>query len=130
MLLDGLVAAAAPAAAELSGVDLTAAAYVRTLIRREARRALAEHGATSISSRENEPVKVPGEAVVRTGRVRGDDKHARAALDKAVLNGIKQNAVCRLVGISPSYLSRWKAGKQKLSETKLNKLLEVLESLR
>ena len=121
--LDKLVAAKS-AELEENGLDMTAAAYVRGLIRREGRRltptimVAAPVAAT--------PTKPPEE---RRKHPRPDDKKVRALFDRVLAKGMQAKEIGRLAGVNPSQLSRWKSGKYGLSDTKLEALEQVLGSL-
>jgi hypothetical protein len=126
--LDSLVAAKAAELASM-GVEITAAAYVRGLIRQEANRVhgLAPNPATPSSH-------PPAPLVERRATPRPaapDENQTRALLDR-VLNkgiGIRKSDVCKLSGVDAGQLSKWIARAKGLSDIKLRQLASALEVL-
>jgi hypothetical protein len=107
--LDRLVEAARAAVAD-SGAEITAAGYVRGLIRREAKRYEA-----SASPQTQAP------AAAGSG-----DAIARALVDKAKASGRSQADIARAVGLAPASLSRWLQGKGILAPKHLHALRDEL----
>ena len=121
--LDALVAAKA-AELEHEGFEVTAAAYVRGLIRREGRRLTPTiMVAAPVAATATKPT---GE---RRQHQRPDDKQVRALFARVIAKGVEQKEIAALSGVSPSYISRWKGGKYGLSEETIGALSKALESL-
>ena len=150
--LDALVAAKA-AELEQDGLEMTAAAYVRGLIRREGRRLFGDTACScTITKHERQenracPVHFPKVALVavpsvaappvetkavpveRRSKPRADDKQVRSLFDRALSKGIKQATISSASGVSQSFLSRWKSGQYGLTDDKLEALSGALASL-
>lgn len=122
-LLDRLVAAKA-AELETAGVELTAAAYVRGLIRQEGRRI----GAAAAPSAPLAPI-VERRATPRAAVV-ADEGKARAMLDEALAAGHKQSDIAAAAGLDSGHFSRWKTRKGTISDGKLVTLMKVLEKMK
>lgn len=125
--LDALVAAKA-AELEQDGLEMTAAAYVRGLIRREGRRLF---GDSPVKSAPVAALAVEEKApqVERRSKPRADDKQVRSLFDRALSKGIKQATISSASGVSQSFLSRWKSGQYGLTDDKLEALSGALASL-
>ena len=130
--LDALVAAKA-AELEEDGLDMTAAAYVRGLIRREGRRMFPDEKASAPIVETLAPAVVTKPKVTpaedRRSTPRPDDKQVRALFARVLAKGVEQKEIAALSGVSPSYISRWKGGKYGLSEETIGALSKALESL-
>ena len=124
-LLDKLVALRAADLAD-EGIGVTAASYVRGLIRRDARAKglLAEAPAPEASPHVQEgaaeftlkpPIPVP------------DVDAIRAALQSAIHAGGSQKGIAVSAGIDAGQLSRFKSEKSRLSPEALRKLAAVLK---
>jgi hypothetical protein len=126
--LDSLVAAKAAELATM-GVELTAASYVRGLIRQEASRSLS---ATSEAGRSLSTVQVAAPLAERRATPRPEtptENNVRAMLDNVLAKGIKKAEVCRLSGVDAAQLHRWINRKMGLSPFKLSVLATTLEGL-
>ena len=102
--LDKLVAAKS-AELEENGLDMTAAAYVRGLIRREGRRlAPSTMVAAPVAATATKPT---GE---RRQHPRPDDKQVRVLFARVLAKGTKAKEIGELAGVNQSQISRWKGG--------------------
>lgn len=121
-LLDRLVALRAQELAELGAdeIDVTAASYVRGLIRREAK----AKGLTS------SPANTPAPAEPATAEMVADDApqaaEVRAALLRALQAGEVQSQLADRAGIDRSALSKFKKNGTGLSAEKLRSLAAAL----
>ncbi len=120
-LLDRLVA---HRAAELSdeGIDVTAASFVRGLIRREGKaRGLLDATGAPVSA-----IDKPRTATEPEPRPVSPDK-VRAALHQAIDSGQSQRQIAQRADIDAPRLSRFLAGKGALTEDNLTKLAAALK---
>jgi hypothetical protein len=120
-LLDRLVAQRAAELAE-EGIDVTAASFVRGLIRREAKaRGLLDAGGGD--AKPGDKARTPPEPEARPI----GPNAIRAALKLAIDAGESQRQIALRAGIDPSRISRFLAGKDGLTEDTLAKLAIVLK---
>jgi hypothetical protein len=114
-VLDRLVEAARASVAD-SGAELTAAGYVRGLIRREAKRLGAGE---ALPSRSSVPVPDSDGIMARTEK-------ARNLVEKAKASGRSQAEIARSIGLAPASLSRWLSGQQPLAAHHIAALVSKL----
>jgi hypothetical protein len=107
--LDKLVEAARASGAD-SGAELTAAGYVRGLIRREAKR---------LEAGEAPPAK-------QKAAGDGDEGLARDLVAKAKASGRSQAEIANSIGLAPASLSRWLTGQQSLASHHIVALVSKL----
>jgi hypothetical protein len=128
-MLDALVTRSA-AELEHTGVEMTATAYVRGLIRREyaQRFGVPTVAAVVVADEKKRPAPSTPPAE-RRAVPRTDDKKVRTMMDRVTAKGVSQKEIAALCGLSQSYLSKWRAGKHGLTEPKLEALSATLENL-
>ena len=133
--LDALVAAKA-AELELEGMDISAAFYVRGLIRREGRLLRREgtiprlqHAEQPVSLRDLVAALPPAKpATERRQHPRPDEKKVRALFARVLAKGIQAKEIGRLTGMNPSQISRWKGGGG-IADSRLEDLERTLEAM-
>ena len=122
-MLDRLVAHRAAELAD-EGIEVTAASFVRGLIRREAKaRGLLD--AASGNTASGEKARATSEAVPEPRPLRPNE--VRAALQLAIDSGQTQRQIALRADLSASGLSRFLAGKHTLTEENLAKLTIALK---
>lgn len=123
-LLDKLVAVRAAELAD-DGTTVTAASYVRGLIRRDARAKglLTDAPAAEAPLR---PTEGSAKSLSKASPAPTADA-VRAALQRAIDANESQQGIARSAGIDPGHLSRFKGGKGGLSSEALRKLATVLK---
>jgi transcriptional regulator with XRE-family HTH domain len=114
-VLDRLVEAARASVAD-SGAELTAAGYVRGLIRREAKRLEAGE---ALPSRSSVPAPDSDGHLARTEK-------ARNLVEKAKASGRSQAEIAKSVDVDPGYLSRWLSGKGPMAAKHIDALISKL----
>lgn len=126
-LLDRLVALRAEELVELGAdeIDVTAASYVRGLIRREAK----AKGITSAPATPPAPAEhPPPAAIVKAPDDVPDAAAVQAALLRALEAGEVQRHLADRAGIDPSLLSKFKKSGAGLSAEKRRSLMDILSS--
>jgi hypothetical protein len=122
-MLDRLVAHRAAELAE-EGIDVTAASFVRGLIRREAKaRGLLDAPGGNSTANEKQLATSGTEAQPRPL----SPTHVRAALQRAIDSGQTQRQIALRADLGASRLSRFLAGKHTLTEENLAKLAVTLK---
>jgi hypothetical protein len=122
-MLDRLVAHRAAELAE-EGIEVTAASFVRGLIRREAKaRGLLDAAAGNTAATEKPRAISEPEPALRPL----SPTHVRAALQQALDSGQTQRQIALRADLEPSRLSRFVAGKHTLTPENLAKLSAALK---
>jgi hypothetical protein len=120
-LLDRLVAHRATELAD-EGIEVTAASFVRGLIRREGKaRGLIDAAGAPVNAIDKPPMTAE-----LAPRPIGPDK-VRAALHQAIDSGQSQRQIAQRADIDAPRLSRFLAGKGALTEDNLTKLAAALK---
>ena len=121
-MLDRLVAHRAAELAD-EGIEVTAASFVRGLIRREAKARGLLDAASGTTASEKPPVTREPEALTRPL----SPNQVRAALQMAIDSGQTQRQIASRADLDASRLSRFLAGKHTLTEENLAKLAVALK---